>query len=287
LESGVSVPGRWLKCVLGGLVLPALAGAQEAPGVPFPPADAVNWRFEGAIGPVLHVSPWGRTRDGWKASLTPGFFLRIGRVTVSNTSAFVQRRSDDVFEGLGADLRGANDWHLNAGLRVDRGHKPAIADNGQPFDAVPATVRARVTAAWAPKGDTPWAGWRYSLTGTTDIAGHHGGQTLDFGVNRDVPLTAQTLWSYGGGLGWGSADYLRRQYGITEAESLRTDVAAYQPGAGLRDVQAFTSWRTQCSPQWVAFWGGSIGRLLGPAAEGPLVRHVVHIDLNVGLARRF
>lgn len=278
----------WLRVGASLLCLaPALAPAQEDTGLPFPPPEEAHWRVEGAIGPVVHASPWGRARAGATVSVTPGFFLRIGRVSASNTGAFVVRRSDDVFEGLGADLRIGDTVTNNAGLRIDRGRKQSVADNGEHFDGTPATIRARLTTAWSPKPPSAVAGWRFSLSWTTDILGRHAGQTLDLSANHDEPWSPRTKWSIGANVGASDGRHMRREYGVTPDEAVRTDTPAYQPGGGLRDLTAFTSWRTDLDAHWVMFYGGSVGRLLGPAAGSPLVHRAVHIDVNGGIARRF
>lgn len=269
------------------LAVPVLAWAQEDIGLPFPPPEQANWRIEGAIGPVVHASPWAHGHGGSRVSVTPGFFLRIGRVSASNTGAFVVRRSDDVFEGLGADLRIGDTVTNNAGLRIDRGRKPSLADNGQSFDSTPMTIRARFTTAWTPRLPHPATGWRFSLSWTTDILGRGAGQTLDLSANRDTAWSDRTKWGVGANLAASDGRHMRREYGVTPEEAARTDTPVYQPGAGLRNLTAFTSWRTQLDSHWVMFYGGSVGRLLGPAASSPLVHRAVHLDLNGGIARRF
>jgi outer membrane scaffolding protein for murein synthesis (MipA/OmpV family) len=84
-----------------------------------------------------------------------------------------------------------------------------------------------------------------------------------------------------------SSAYMRQQYGVRADEAERTGLPVYVPGAGLRDIGVGTSWRIEFASRWVAFWGGSVGRLLGPAAASPLTITPTHWGLQAGVARRF
>jgi outer membrane scaffolding protein for murein synthesis (MipA/OmpV family) len=254
-------------------------GHHHRPAGPLPPRE----RFEGAIGPVLHVGR-GSGDTGTSTSVTPGFFLRYKGISISNTGAFVTRgRYDSIFPGLGADLRYSDTIRTNLGLRIDRGRSSSAPG----LDSVGATVRGRVSTSWTPPREDRLYGWRFTATLTADLLGRGGGQTFDVAATRDWYFGPYLIWTVGADLAAGSSTYMRQQYGVRPDESQRSGFPVYEPGAGLRDVSVGTTWRLEFRSRWVAFWGGSVGRLLGPAADSPLTVSPSHWGLEAGVARRF
>src|SRR5438445_9074922 len=99
---------RRLPAILLLLVCATACADDNAP--PPPPASlpasaaAPATRWEGAIGPQFSLSPEYQGASRRHLSVTPGFYLRYGRYSISNSGGFVTRRADDVFRGLGLDL---------------------------------------------------------------------------------------------------------------------------------------------------------------------------------------
>src|SRR5262245_2802233 len=74
---------------------PAFAAEADAPE-PTPKgtlAAPTDEKWEGAIGPVFSVSPDYQGSARRSTSVVPGFYLRRGRLSISNQSGFVTRRS--------------------------------------------------------------------------------------------------------------------------------------------------------------------------------------------------
>jgi len=106
---------------------PAEAPAPAAPA-PEPasaePAKFFDWKWEGAIGPIVSLSPEYSGSAARKVSVVPGFYLRYGRISISNASGFVTRRSnDDILRGLGLDMVRNNRVRVNLALRIDNGRR--------------------------------------------------------------------------------------------------------------------------------------------------------------------
>jgi outer membrane scaffolding protein for murein synthesis (MipA/OmpV family) len=265
------------------LLLPLAVRADDDPPAAPQPAP----RFEGALGPVVHMSPDYLGGGHLSTGVTLGFFLRYGRLSVSNAGEFVTRRRDDVFRGLGADVHLSDTVRTNFGLRLDRGRDTSHTEALRGLNDVRTTIRARLSTTWAPRGRDLLAGWHTDVSLSTDLLGRGGGQTLDLGVGRNVGLTPRIVWSYGLNVSAGSSRYMQSYFGVTPEESLRSGYPVYTPGAGLRDVSLGTTFRMEIDPKWVAFWGGSVAHLLGPAARSPLSKRSNSVGLNAGIARRF
>ncbi len=277
-----TLPGRLAALAL--FVHAVSAGAEEAaPPPPPPPAP----RLEGALGPVVDVGPDYAGATHVSASTHVGFFLRYGRITVSNTGAFVTRRADDIFRGLGADLVRSDRLRLHLSLRLDRGRKASDTGVAGGVDEIRPTLRGNFSATWHLDPAQPVDGWKVGLGLNADLLGRGGGQVMNLGVSRDHPLRPTLLWNYGAGLSWTSGEYMRAHFGVTEAQSARSGVAVYRPGWGLQDVSVSTGWRWEFDRQWVAFWNVSAGRLLGPAADSPRTEQSMFWSTRAGIARRF
>jgi hypothetical protein len=125
--------------------MPPLAPASPATPAAVAPAHS-DW--EGAIGLSAQYRPEYAGAQRRIVKLTPVFFLRYGRFTITNAGGFVTRRADDVVRGLGVDLLERDRWSVKLSLRVDRGRGEGSS----------ADLRAWVTSAapcapgWWPTG---------------------------------------------------------------------------------------------------------------------------------------
>jgi outer membrane protein len=253
-------------------VLPAASAASAAAPV----------RWEGAIGPQFSLAPEYNGASRRHLSVTPGFFLRYGRLTLSNSSGFRTRRADDVFQGLGLDAVRSDRVRVNFSLRLDNGRRSAVSDKLAGIANVRRTVRVRSSATWILA-----EGWRVAAGWNTDLLGRGGGNIIDFGIGHDRRLTPRTLWNVGGGVNWADGRYMRSYYGVTPAESPVAGYPVYTPGSGLRDVALSTSFRTEINERWMALWGTTVGKVLGPAAASPLTTSTRQWSLNGAVAWRF
>ena len=268
---------RILPALLAALALASVA-ADEQPSRQRRP----RCELEGAIGPVFNLSSTYTGVTQRNLSVSPGFFLRCGRYTVSNTGAFVTRRKDDVFQGLGVDLKQNENVRLNFGLRIDRGRRSADSETLQGLQNVPATIRARGTLTR--QFDR---GFKGSVTWNPDLLNRGGGQTVEVNLTHDRVLSRGLTWSAGLGFSWANARYMRSYYGVTPQESVASGYVPYTPHAGWRDATLGTTWRLDGDRSWVAFWGAGLSRQLGPAAASPLTRSNDQWSINGGIAWRF
>jgi outer membrane protein len=102
------------------------------------------------------------------------------------------------------------------------------------------------------------------------FAGHHG-VILDQAVDAIVPLN--TMWTLSGGprMRVSDASGNSRYFDITPEQSLTSGLPAFDAKAGVRSVGAGSKVRYQLSPQWATHAYLEYDRLVGDAAESPLV----------------
>lgn len=261
---------------------PPAADAASAPAASASQPEPKPIRWEGAIGPQFNYSPEYSGAARSNLSVTPGFFLRYGRLTVSNAGGFRTRRADDVFRGLGLDAVRSDKLRVNFALRLDNGRRSAVSDKLAGIENVRRTIRMRSSATWILAH-----GWRAAAGWNMDLLGRGGGNVIDVGIGHDRPLTPDLIWNVGGGVNWADSRYMRSYYGVTPEGSIASGYPVYTPGSGLRDVSIGTSFRLEINREWMALWGGSVGRVLGPAAQSPLTGSTRQWSISGGVAWRF
>jgi len=239
--------------------------------------------LEGAIGPLVSWSPDYSGAATHKATWNLGFYLRYGRLSISNTGGFVTRREkDDVFRGLGVDLRSSESLRLNVALRVDRGRTSSDARGLEGIDDVRQTVRARFSATWHID-----PAWRMTAGLSSDILGRGGGNLVDLALVHDRRWSPSTTFSVAGSTTLADARYMTSWFGVSESESAASGLPLYVPGPGLRDASLTFGARSEIGTGWLVLWGVSVSRLAGPAAQSPLTTSTQQWGASGGIARRF
>jgi outer membrane protein len=72
---------------------------------------------------------------------------------------------------------------------------------------------------------------------------------------------------------------------VTQAESVRTGLAAYRPGGGIQAVGATAGFIKQLDKRWGIYSYAKYDRLVGDAADSPVVRvHGSRDQFSGGLA---
>lgn len=139
-------------------------------------------------------------------------------------------------------------------------------DVGAALDKVPFTFEAGafVEYEFSPK-------FRFRTEVRKGLGGHDGwtGQAgADF-VARDGD---KWLFSVGPRVTWSDARYHRAYFGVTAPESLATGLAAYQPGGGIQAAGATAGFLTQLGKRFGIYSYAKYDRLVGDAADSPVVR---------------
>lgn len=111
----------------------------------------------------------------------------------------------------------------------------------------------------------------------------YSGQTGELGLDVLVPVTNRVDVAFGPRASWGSTDYMETYFGVTQAESAKGILSPYKPDAGFKSagLAAEVNWwltdRTRLQVK------GSWDRLIGDAADSPIVRHGSRDQWTVGI----
>ena len=217
----------WLRRALTCTLLPLAAQAQDGNA----PATGRSWDLSlGAA--IAHGSDFAGAQ-GEQTRLTPGIYLRYGRISLASRSAFVVRSSDGgkAGGGLRLDLSPSDVLRIGLGLRNESGRRESSSPELRGMGDLPRSLRLRLAARWAlPQG------WRVGSSLSVDALGRGGGLLGDLSLSRDLPLTPHTTW--GGSIALTLADrrHLRSRFGVTTEQAARSGHAAYAPSSGMRDV---------------------------------------------------
>jgi MipA family protein len=246
------------------------------------PAPVVR-EWDAALGLIGAYAPAYPGAAEQKLKLTPGVYLRWGRVSMATRSGMVSRNPDPN-EGAGfkVDLSASKRWRFNLGLRFDSGRQEALSPELLGTGDIRRTMRGRLSA-----GYELGQGWTAGSSLSTDLLGHHGGSTADFSVGRSMGLSERTRVGFGVSVTAGDQRYMQSYFGITAGQSQRSHYRMHQAHAGVRDVGASVTARTELGGPWAVFYGANAMRLLGQAATSPLSRTPHIWSLHSGMAYRF
>lgn len=101
--------------------------------------------------------------------------------------------------------------------------------------------------------------------------GGHDSFLGDFGFDLAARSGTETIFTVGPRIRVADEDYMRRYYGVTPAVSAVTGLAPYQPDGGLRAVGVIASVTHQLSPSFGLYGYAGYDRLVGDAANSPIV----------------
>jgi outer membrane scaffolding protein for murein synthesis (MipA/OmpV family) len=281
-------PGIWVAAAVLALAPAAHADDDPPPPMPGPPAPAAPASaasapaWHGAIG-VTGVLRTGRLGGGGSGlKLEPAFYLRYGRLTITNASGFVARRTDDVVRGLGLDMVNGDRVRIGVSLRYDSGRKESSNTGLTGLGDIPSTVRARLTANLRLNGP-----WRLGASWNFDLRNRVGGTFGDITGGWDLPLGVDTSMNLGASLTLADGRHMQAYYGITPEQSARSVYPVFNAHGGLRDGSVFANFRHDVGDDWTLLAGTSVSRRLGSAAASPLSLSPWSWGVNAAAGWRF
>lgn len=241
------------------LALPVTARAQTAPEEAAPPPED-GWSGFVAIGPA--VTPRFEGSDEYR--LLP---FMIG--TVRNGGVSVDFQGSRIRADLVSDERLAIGplAHVRLGRDQDASGRVGTLDQINTAVELGGFVGLRLGGNRMGQGQI-----QLDLTAMADVSGTHDGALVTGSVSYVALRSQRFSIAFDTEATWGDGAYSRTYFGITPAEATRSGLAAYRPGASLRDAGAGATFGYQFDRRW-----GLIGRvawtyLLGDAADSPIVR---------------
>jgi outer membrane scaffolding protein for murein synthesis (MipA/OmpV family) len=110
-----------------------------------------------------------------------------------------------------------------------------------------------------------------SLDGAQDVADGHGGALLGIGLGTRLSLSRKLVLTPKISGTWASDDYMQSFFGVTAAQAVTSNYTAFDAEAGFKDVGVAADLRYALSNTWSMTWNVSYTRLVGDAADSPIV----------------
>jgi outer membrane scaffolding protein for murein synthesis (MipA/OmpV family) len=110
-----------------------------------------------------------------------------------------------------------------------------------------------------------------------NVRGGDRGAEIDVGARRDVVLGPATRLSAFTFVTAANGRSQKAWFGIDETQSLASGYPVHSPGAGVRNLQVGATVNHFFGGRWIAIGGIGIGRVLGEAADSPIVRERTHV----------
>jgi outer membrane protein len=104
-----------------------------------------------------------------------------------------------------------------------------------------------------------------------DASGVYNGWTGGLNAYVTQPVAKPLTLAGGAAFTYGSENYMDEYFGVTPADSLASGLPVHAPGSGVRDARAWAVAVLHLSQQWHLGVGAMHARLLGDAADSPLV----------------
>jgi outer membrane protein len=104
-----------------------------------------------------------------------------------------------------------------------------------------------------------------------DVSGVDNGWTAGLNAYLMQPVAPIVTLGCGAAFTYGSSNYMNAYFGVTPRDSLASGLPVYEPGSGARDARGWAVAMLHLSLHWHIGAGFIYSRLLGGAADSPIV----------------
>jgi len=121
------------------------------------------------------------------------------------------------------------------------------------------------------------------------VTGDDAGPEYRFGIETSHQVTDRVRLGVRVGTTFASDDYMQTYFGVTPAQSgrSRAGLPAYTPDGGVKDVFVAVGSTVDLNDRWLLKAGARYGRLLGDAADSPVIETKDQVSGTIGLGYRF
>lgn len=275
-----------------GLAGPSWAQTPGTPGdrvttLPEPAADEPELdevRF--TIGMAGSVSPKYSGSDQLGYAIAPaarivwrGYSISTSSVARASASAGSNRSSET---GLTGPLYRTHEFAFGFGASINRGRDISEEDARLGLKPLRGTLIGRMRMRYYINPDLV-----ITATLVGDLLGRQQGLQLPIGLNWRYFLRPGLLFSSDIGMTLADAKSMDNNYGIGPDEQATSGLPLYRPRAGMREISGSVGLVGEPSEHWVWVARLSLVKLVGPAADSPIVKQTFQPALLLGFAYRF
>lgn len=235
-------------------------------------AGSVSPKYSGSDEVGFAIAPAGRIV--WR-----GYSISTSSVARASSAAGSNRSAET---GLTGPLYRTNEFAFGFGASINRGRDVGPEDAKLGLKPLPGTIIGRMRMRYY---FNPNLVLSALLVG--DLLGRQKGIELPVGLGWRRLLRPGLLLSTDVGFTLADAKSMDNNYGIGPREQAASGLRQYRPSAGFREVSGSIGVVGEPTDHWVWLARFSLVKLVGPAAQSPIVKQTLQPALLVGFAYRF
>ena len=112
----------------------------------------------------------------------------------------------------------------------------------------------------------------FNVVGKRNVSESDLGGTVELGASYRLAPIGKVLVSLGPSATWADGDYMKSYFGVAADRVRASGLSSYEPSAGVKDIGFGVSAMYPIGPNWAVSTFGNFKRLLGDAADSPLVK---------------
>ena len=234
--------------------------------------------IDSLLGQALDMMPAGvhGIRVGLGPVVQPNFFgdsqktTRLSPVISARYRNFIEVDNNAIrvnFLGNWGRLgEVSSPWSAGPSINIDWGRAPSDSPQLRGIGGIPTSFELGAYVSYRD------ARTRYRLRARRDVAGATSGWLIDGQVDYRIVDSRRMFVNVGAQVTWVNGRHMNRWFGITPGQAAASGLPAYRANAGIRDVSLRASAEYLLNDRWSVL--GTVGytRLLGSAANNPLVK---------------
>jgi len=232
------------------------------------------------------------SRSSWDVTLGGGAVVEPryegSKHYILNPIPYVAIRYDDLFsigvDGIRWNVIHSNGLHVGPLLSYSGGRSTGDDVLLQNLDNIQSSINAGAFATYK------LGHFEFLAQAQQAVLHEHNGLFGKIGVTYQEPFPLfhrKAILEIGPQIEFANRQYENTWFGITQAESLRSGLHEFSPGAGVKDLGLQSSLTVQYSPH-ILFRGiVNVKELVGDAADSPLTTGKTQFFVGVGVGYRF
>lgn len=174
----------------------------------------------------------------------------------------------------------ADGFHIAPSADYVGGRDPKDNDHLAGLDKIDRSIELGVKAGYRMGPVDGYAAIRKGFGGSSGVVG-------ELGLKHRAELSDRLSLTSGIEAQYGDDKYMDTWFGVSPAEAAASGLAAYEPAGGVRSVSASLEMRYQATDAIAVLGQVRAGRLVGDAADSPVVQDKNQLSVGLGVVRHF
>lgn len=174
----------------------------------------------------------------------------------------------------------ANGFHIAPSADYVGKRDEDDSDRLKGLDEVKASVELGVKAGYRFGPFDAYAGVRKAVSGHKGVVG-------EVGLSHRAPLTEKLTLTSALEAQYGNDRYMDAYFGVNAEESARSGLAQYDADGGFRSASLSLGLRYQATEAWAVVGDVRYAKLMGDAADSPIVEDRDQVSVGIGAVRHF